>query len=177
MKLNRDFFLGALVALVFSVPLTIGLAVAYAKDGASIQADPPSNVSSQMRDHWQQMLNNRQNMLQQRQAQEQQLRDLIAEVQDAKSDSTKTSAIADLAIGLAQQSLNGDPDMMSGNGELMYQMALMGRMQGWMSDSMFRNSMMAINGGIMHKMNSGPVGGVQNGMGGGMGNGMQRNPR
>jgi hypothetical protein len=156
MKFNRDFLLGALAAAILIVPLAVGLAAAQAQDSNSTPASSMQmtsangDVTAQLRNHWQAMLEQHQQLAEARDSADARLSELINEVETADSDQQKLAATANLVVALARQDIDRERTGQYGVNDMLSQMALMGRMQGWMSDDMYQNSMMMMQGGDQH---------------------------
>jgi len=168
MKFNRDFLLGALAAAVLIVPLAVGLAAARAQDSSSTTAassmqmhSASGEITAQLRDHWQAMLEQHQQMVAAQDSADARLSELINEVETADSDQQKLTATANLVVALARRDIDRERTGQYGVNDMLSQMAMMGRMQGWMTDDMYQNSLMLMD-------NEGMYGGV-------MGSGMMHN--
>lgn len=160
MKLNRDFLMGAAVAAALIVPLTVGLGAARAQTGATqasrIQMGTTSaNLGAQLSSHWQSMLDQHQQMVEAQDSDNTRLGELIGAVEASASDQSRLTAAADLAAELARQEIDRRRNSLYSLDGMMSQMAMMGRLQGWMSDQLYQNSMTMVGGMQNGKMNSG----------------------
>lgn len=160
MKFNRDFLFGALVALALSVPLTAGLAVARAQGSHSAGMQPgatSAEMAAQMQDHWQTMLEQQRRLAEAETGTEARLTGLIGAVETADSSQQELEATAKLAVALAREDIDNQRSGMYGVGGMLSQMAMMGRIQGWMSDEMYQDSMLMMGGSGMHHDGTGAL--------------------